>query len=215
MYLDDLLDGHKRQQLDAHLSSCSRCREEIEQMRAVTRSLNALPKVSSSDSFDLVLQARLRQQIRQEVPNHTIRWLPFFENLKAPSFAVAAVLLMFIGAMLHRFYGTPQAQPQFQVQGQGPAATQDFVKNVSIADPGYMVVAHRDTVNNRIVIINYVDIDNITPARDTLLRRARLSSQQNNEFPDLKQAPPKQVRSIPAPAHSNRPRIQYATEYRF
>jgi len=78
-----------------------------------------------------------------------------------------------------------------------------------------MVVAHRDTVNNRIVIINYVDIDNITPARDTLLRRARLSSQQNNEFPDLKQAPPKQVRSIPAPAHSNRPRIQYATEYRF
>jgi len=77
MYLDDLLDGHKRQQLDAHLSSCSRCREEIEQMRAVTRSLNALPKVSSSDSFDLVLQARLRQQIRQEVPNHTIRWLPF------------------------------------------------------------------------------------------------------------------------------------------
>jgi hypothetical protein len=52
-YLDGRLPSPERGRLEEHLTTCSRCRQELEELRAVVRALQGLPHVPVRRSFRL------------------------------------------------------------------------------------------------------------------------------------------------------------------
>ena len=213
-YIDDLLETKEVIVLETHLSSCPQCHKKFENMKNIKRSMANLPKASASDSFDAVMHARLRQQIRHENKRSGLQRFPrFFEHLKAPAFAVAAVTLVFFGAMLQRFYGTSPSMASMDAQILN--TRQNVAQNVKVADPGYLVVSKLDTANNRIVITNYPDIDEFAPAQNNLRRRTINQMTVNTSLPNLKEAPTERVYRTSMHPNANRPGIQLAKEYVF
>ncbi len=214
-YVDKTLEPARSRDLEAHTASCAACKSSLDAMLSIKRSLASLPKIGASDSFDAVMRARLRQQIRREGYRTRSLWrLPSFSlNFKAPAYAVLAVLLIFLGAMLQKTYNSgPQV-----VKGnyQFSQVQQALLQKAGAIDPGYMVIAQRDSVNNRIVIINYVDIDEIAPLDDSLQKRTQGLIYSKTGLPNLREAPSRQIRTSALQSNPAEPRIQYAKEYIF
>ena len=213
-YIDKTLDIARSRQLEAHLSTCTECKNTLDDILSIKNSLASLPRISTSESFDTVMHARLRRQVRRE-GHRTRAWrLPTFSwNFKAPAYAVLAVLLIFLGAMLQKIYNSDQyiAQGNYQFS----QIQQELLQKTSASDPGYMIIAQRDSVNNRIVIINYVDIDEIAPLDDSLQKRSRGLVPVQTSLPDLREAPSRQIKATSTQPNSGRARIHYAKEYVF
>ena len=173
----------------------------------------SLPKIATSDSFDSVMHARLRQQIRFENNrSRSQRFSPLFENLKVPAYAVVAVTLLFFGAMLQRVYDNNSSITKMDSP---TLAAQQIPQNFDIADSGNTVVTKHDTANNRIINTNYPNIDKVTSANGALLRRSKSSLSSDSALPDLRRAPTRQTNVRSAQTNTNRPRIQLAKEYIF
>lgn len=89
-YLDGELSPRERAALRGHLERCSRCREELVSLRAVSQLLGSLPQVQPSQEFSQALGREISAHGRR-------RWLrpiPLFAGDLIPGLAVAALLLI-------------------------------------------------------------------------------------------------------------------------
>jgi hypothetical protein len=212
-YIDDILDENKSRLFESHISECLRCNEKLAEMRKIKKSMGSLPKIATSDSFDSVMHARLRQQIRLENNrSRSLRFSAIFENIKVPAYAVVAVMLLFFGAMLQRVYDNNSSMTKMDSP---TLAVQQIPQNFDIADSGITVVTKHDTANNRIINTNYPNIDKVTSANSALLRRSKSSLLSDSALPDLRRAPTRQTNVRSTQTNTNRPRIQLAKEYIF
>lgn len=177
-YIDGELAPHKRQKLDQHISTCSACAQQIYEMQQLEQNLHALPRLEISSSFDVILHAQLRKEMRRE-QQRTFRF-PFLElNWKIPAYATAAVILVFVGIMLQRFATMSPSMTQ------NPNSIAYLIQE-SQTDPGHFVITKIDSSSNRFEIINYVDIDKARPSSGSTLQRARI--QGRGTLPDLRTA---------------------------
>ncbi|MBN1848701.1 MAG: zf-HC2 domain-containing protein [Deltaproteobacteria bacterium] len=58
-YIDGVLDAQTRDKVEKHLSTCERCGEEIESLKALIRDLETLPRVKAPDDFLEQLHERM------------------------------------------------------------------------------------------------------------------------------------------------------------
>ena len=188
-YVDHSIDPTAQASLQQHLEDCPACKAKLQELSNMKYALASLPRVKTSDSFDVVLHANLRREMRMAQPR---RWrLPFFElNWRAPAYTFAAIVLVFLGAYLQRLNS-----PQFSID---PNSTVIAVRNGSAGqmnyiDPGYMIFAGMDSVKNTVKIVNYPELDrartmesynsNFIVPEEGLLR---------DELPNLREAPQSQ-----------------------
>ena len=211
-YIDNVLSTENRNRLQAHLASCSRCRSSLDEMTRIKTSLHSLAKIRTSEAFDAVMHARLVQQVRNENKRSNI-WTPFFffANLKTPAFVAAAVMFVFLGAALERYYGSAPQNSNFATQYQ--AAARAVAEKTNAENSGYMVVSPPDTANNTIVITNYPHLEELSPRRRVVQTRVQGIPVQS--LPDLKNAPTRQGYNRPYSSGRTRPQIQFAKEYVF
>jgi hypothetical protein len=76
-YIDDMLDGESRKEVEAHLGACPSCSKEEKALRNLVRELNSLEKAKAPDDF--LRQVRQRIQRRNE-----------FERMMRPVFPFKA-----------------------------------------------------------------------------------------------------------------------------
>jgi hypothetical protein len=188
-YVDHTIDSTAQASLQKHVEHCPACKAKLQDLSNMKNALASLPQVKTSDSFDAVLHANLRREMRRAQPR---KWrLPFFElNWRAPAYAFAAIFLVFLGAYLQRMNS-----PQLSID---PNSTVIAVRNASAGqmnyiDPGYMIFAGLDSVKNIVKIVNYPELDKartmksynanfIVPEEDLL----------QDELPNLREAPENQ-----------------------
>lgn len=211
-YIDNILSNDNRDRLEAHLASCPECRSSLDQMQRIKASLHSLAEIRTSEAFDAVMHARLVRQARHENKISGI-WTPFFFfiNLKTPAFVAAALMFVFLGAALERYYGAEPQNNSLNTQYQ--AAARAVAEKTSAENSGYMVVSQPDTASNTIVITNYPHLEELTPRRRVAQTRGQGLPAQS--FPDLKDAPTRQGYNRPYSSGRNRPQIQFAKEYVF
>lgn len=195
-YIDADLDAPA---LQAHLEGCPACAQSLRDLQAVKRSLAMLPQVKTSESFDILLQARLRHERRQTTRR---RVFPLFElNWRAPAYAAAALCLIFFGSLLQRLTYSPST-----ARSSDTAALVNALRNDVAVEPGYMVFVELDTVSNRYRIINYAAIDNMDSRKEF---QRRLPNDDMDVLPSLKDAPQNKNLLIRTSSQS-RPRVRQA-----
>ncbi len=203
--LDETIDPQKRIALHSHLRACSACREKLDSLRGVKNSLASLPRVKTSDSFDIVLRAKIRQEQRYQ--RSSSRAFSFFEfGWKTPAYAVVAILLMFIGAQFQRFATMPSnPQPDTRI------ALEDALNgNMNYIDPGYLVISDVDSMSNTVRVFNYPNLDRAANMADYKSNRAKSDYVVRDEqLPDLREAPQNQPR-IRQTSSFNQPQIKQA-----
>jgi anti-sigma factor RsiW len=111
-YLDDELSGSDRQKLESHLSNCSDCRQELDELRALSRQIRQTrPKMSAPASLHERIRelAAHQEQERKEAPGkaQTMAFRPYkpagkrsFPKLVRLPVAIAAMLCLFAGVSL-------------------------------------------------------------------------------------------------------------------
>lgn len=185
--LDGSLDPKNKSLLQAHLQSCTSCQTQFDSLKSMKKSLASLPRVKSSDSFDVVLHAKLRQEMRYKSSR---RWsFSLFEfRWKVPAYAVVAIFLMIIGAQLQRFVTAQSGGVQDNRIAIGDAVN----GTVQYVEPGYIVVADRDSAKNTIRVVNYPDLDRTSTIEEyENIRKSRRQDylNSNRQLPNLKEAP--------------------------
>lgn len=86
-FVENTMLPEQRRVLEAHLSVCAGCRNDIAQLQSLRASLNRLPRLQTPPDFEAILRARLRREAkRAAAPAFTLR-LP----LLLPRFAVLAL----------------------------------------------------------------------------------------------------------------------------
>ncbi|MBN1464202.1 zf-HC2 domain-containing protein [candidate division KSB1 bacterium] len=197
-YIDAELDAPALSALKAHLDGCAACAQSLRDMQAVKSSLASLPPVKTSESFDLLLQARLRRETRQTAKSR--RFFPFFElNWRTPAYAAAALCLIFFGSLLQRF-----ASSSYSATSSDTATLLNALRNDIAVEPGYMVFVELDTVNNRYRIINYAAIDNMDSRKEF-----QRTGDDMRALPNLRDAPQNEPVLIRTSSQS-RPRVRQA-----
>ncbi len=186
-YLDETLDEADKSSLQSHLEKCVDCRDKLDDLVRVKKSLASLPRKKTSPSFDVVLHARIRQERRAKQSSSR----PFLEwGWKVPAYAVVAVFLMFIGAYVQRLALTPDLASQNNM-----IAVENALRGeMNYIDPGYMVFAGMDSVRNTFKVVNYTDIDKALTMEDFEGNRTNagalyIKNIQSEGLPNLKDAP--------------------------
>ena len=110
-YIEGELDPDAWQVIESHLSLCPECRETVNRMRSVRKTLNQLPRFNTSPDFENKLNQRLQNLNNQRI-------LPFplnyFQDWKIPAFSFAVILMVFSFVWLYEDeplemnVGTPQ-----------------------------------------------------------------------------------------------------------
>lgn len=203
--LDETIDPQKRTALQSHLRACSACREKLDSLRGVKNSLASLPRVKTSDSFDIVLRAKIRQEQRYQ--RSSSRSFSFFEfGWKTPAYAVVALLLMFVGAQFQKFTTMPSNTPT-----DTRIALEDALNGkIKYIDPGYLVISDLDSAHNRLRVFNYPDLDRAATIEDYESNRAKnVYVVRDEQLPDLREAPqnPARIRETDS---FNQPQIKQA-----
>ena len=201
-YLDDDLDEPAKHSLLTHLKDCPACETKLNELKDIKRSLATLPRVKTSASFDMLLHARLRQEMRQKRG-----WsFPFFEvNWRVPAFAAAAICFLFLGAFIHHM---STLQFQYSRNSNMIAIKNALDGELHHIDPGYMVFVDFDSVNNSYKIINYADLDNADSMQD--FKKTTDDITVKNNLPDLKSAPQNQTVIVQPQKQNSRPRVKQA-----
>ncbi len=133
-YLDGELSPRERAALKAHLERCSRCREELASLRAVSQLVGSLPQVQPSQAFSQALGREISAHGRR-------RWLrpiPLFAGDLIPGLAVAALLLiaLTVAFVIPRFTSprrTELAEP-LVTRDEVPAGPEPVVEEPSRAE---------------------------------------------------------------------------------
>ncbi|MBF0590780.1 MAG: zf-HC2 domain-containing protein [Nitrospirae bacterium] len=99
-YIDGSVDDASRQQVEGHLSQCSDCARQLQQMRDLSHRLSAMPQVKAPADFLDGLRQRMEQPQRHD--------MPLKMPLKMPlGLAALAMLVLIALSVLHR-------EPQMQ-----------------------------------------------------------------------------------------------------
>jgi anti-sigma factor RsiW len=118
-YLDGLARPAERHAVEEHLSGCASCRSRAEEFRAIWSTLDDLPAISPSPSFDASLRARI---VAEPVRRSFWEWMP------SPRFAFAVTALVVMSVWLssvHRAVKNPSVISQAIQATQGTAES-DF-----------------------------------------------------------------------------------------
>lgn len=99
-YVEGELASDTRQVLESHLSICPECRDTVQRLNALRKTLNQLSRISTSPDFDYQLNQRLQQRENQKGTKFPLN---YFHNWKIPAISFAFILVAF---SFFIFYGT-------------------------------------------------------------------------------------------------------------
>jgi len=102
-YVEGELAPDTRQVLESHLSICPECRETVQRLNILRKTLKQLSRITTSPDFDYQLNQRLRQTENRRLVKFPLN---YFQNWKIPAFSFAFILIAFSFFM---FYGTEPA----------------------------------------------------------------------------------------------------------
>ncbi len=116
-YLERTLDRPMTVALDAHMAACASCREEVDALQAMFRSLDAVPEITPPwDGAQQVIQ-RLREELPEpmvaprpiRMPQPRLQWglLPWLRSFSPASVAMGAGLATFAIAGTFLIPGVP------------------------------------------------------------------------------------------------------------
>jgi anti-sigma factor RsiW len=99
-YQDGEVDNHLKEEIEAHLEECQRCRQELRLLGTVTDGIKRLPEVEARQNFTAQVMAKVKQK-QEEKP----RWFAL------PSLVYSFVFVIFclLGVMLN-----PNLKPRTQ-----------------------------------------------------------------------------------------------------
>lgn len=160
--IDEDLQDDKTALVRQHLVECGGCQARLNELVLLKQSLAGLQRPTTSASFDVLLHARIRQETRARQKRRRSFAMPDF-GWRIPAYAAAALFFLFLGALLQRL-----AIYQGLTPARANLASMEFIlqdQNRSI-EPGYMILAGVDSVNNKFRIVNYVDLDGIRMMQD-------------------------------------------------
>ncbi|MBD3374720.1 hypothetical protein GF406_06785 [candidate division KSB1 bacterium] len=195
-YINKFLDGDLSPEELSDLES-DQMKATLESLKRMQDSLKNLPRVKTSDSFDAVLRARIRQEMR-----HTSRLQRFFSNgvgWRIAGYATAASLFIGLGIVLGKVMLTPAAYDPSSAQREG---VQPVVYEPS------------ETTNNapaesrpEQAVTNYV-IEHVVSSEIEHLPRYTISSEGKREFEQVYRDTLKNRNSV---RETDRPLIQQAS----
>ena len=195
-YINKFLDGDLSPEELSDLES-GQMKATLESLKRLQVSLKNLPRVKTSDSFDAVLRARIRQEMR-----HSSRLQRFFSNgvgWRITGYATAASLFIGLGIVLGKVILTPAAYSPSTVQREGVQP--------AIYEPA-------ETTNNapaesrpEQAVTNYV-IEHVVSSEIEHLPRYTISSEGKREFEQVYRD---SLRNRNAVRATDRPLIQQAS----
>lgn len=119
--LSDFLEGSlntKEQELfEKHLQVCDHCREKSEQVQLLRNTLSALPRHKASPSFDAVLRANIRRELKTGYSAFHFPKINFAWQL--PAFAAAAILFIAVGIFIDQTF--------IRIHQQSPIASANII----------------------------------------------------------------------------------------
>lgn len=124
-YLDGRASAEERHDVEAHLKSCTACRERAEEFRRLWQAMDESPAIEPSLGFD----ARLRQRLAAEPQRKAWGWL-----IPAPrlSFAVALLAILTVWVAARQPVAEPAggSEAQFRmIKDLGVLENYDVLKN--------------------------------------------------------------------------------------
>jgi anti-sigma factor RsiW len=134
-YLDGKAAPAARRQVEEHLAACPACRERAEQFSALWRTLDEVPGLSPSPSFD----AAVRQRVAAEP--HRAGWWSWVTP--SPRLAVAATVLVVFSVWLSS--QRPGPQPLVSPAPQSIEAEFSMIQDLPVLED-YDVVASFDAL---------------------------------------------------------------------
>lgn len=208
-YIDNDLNIERKQILEQHLHKCSTCKKQIMELDNVKNSLKSMHRIKTSKTFDLLLQSRIRQEIRKSnyktilpVPSLRLSW-------RIPAFAAAALFFLMLGAFLYNSYF-------FKPQVSNSPLTYIQQSQESGLDTGYIFITHIDTSHNFIKVTNYVDMDEFLTMQELIKKRNMLPLEnRDNMLPDLREAPLGDNVFMVNQRSKNKPKITPVKEFSF
>jgi len=97
-YQDGELDKQLREEVDAHLEECQKCRQELRLLEIVTNGIKTLPEVEAQQNFSAQVMAKVKQ-----TQGEKSRWF----SLPSLVYSIVFILFCFLGLMLN-----PNLKPQ-------------------------------------------------------------------------------------------------------
>jgi hypothetical protein len=177
-YIDGDLAAEKSLLLKTHLADCESCRVSFEGVTSLRRNLQSLSHRKTSKSFDAVLHDRLRREQRH-APRPIFRSSFFEAYWRLPAYAAAALLFIFLGAQLQKHAAVKQYNQLNSIA---------YALKNSAGEPGHLVVACIDTTNNRIRLINYVNVESAASSPAFYVTEKMLTDLRKSNLPDLRNA---------------------------
>lgn len=112
-YIDDMLDREEARQLEAHIGSCSECRQRFEQMKDVVQMVGTLEEEELPDGFSDRLRSRLEaEQVSKMVyKKHSgfSKWVKWVGIAAAVAVIVLVIRVLSVDGLL---YISPQGKGQ-------------------------------------------------------------------------------------------------------
>ncbi len=199
-YINKFLDGDLSSEEVADLES-GQMKATLESLKRLQVSLKNLPRVKTSDSFDAVLRARIRQEIR-----HTSLLQRFFSNgvgWRLSGYAAAASLFIGLGIILGKVILAPAEY--------GPDTVQRGDAQTAVYEPA-------ETTNNASAeampeqaVTNYI-IEHVVSSEIEHLPQYTISSEGKREFEQVYRDSLKNRNSARA---TDRPLIRQASSVQF
>src|SRR5271156_3896142 len=133
-YLDRRANSADRNEVEAHLATCSACHQRAEEFRKMFGVLDALPTVEPSLGFDARLQARIAEEPRS-------RWFGWL--VPQPRLAFAMAMLLAVSVWVVQLPGTNSGD-----FASGSTEQQDFeaIKNLGVLE-NYDVLSKFDALS--------------------------------------------------------------------
>ncbi len=108
-YIDGELDRERARQLEAHVESCSECRQRLEEMKAVVQMVGALEEKELPDDFADRLQTRLEaEQVTGMIHRKRVgfsSWMKWVGMAAAAAVIVLAIRVLSLNGLM---YTSPQ-----------------------------------------------------------------------------------------------------------
>lgn len=120
-YLDGELSGQMAARVREHLQACPRCAEEMDELRLVKRTLDAVPGAALAPDF----ATRIRKQAEERQKART-RLIPIGLRLVRLPAAIAATLLIVAGLLLGGLMGSSVSAIETARQSSGAQAYEEL-----------------------------------------------------------------------------------------
>lgn len=141
VYFDGKANPSERREVEAHLASCSSCRQRAEEYRAMSDLLDEMPQILPSPSFDAAVRARAAAEPRRGL----WAWLVPSPRL---AFAVSMLLVLSVWIASRPVAPSPAATPSVAVTKQaGGEADFQAVSDLQVLE-NYDVVSNFDALSD-------------------------------------------------------------------